>query len=88
MPGTVWMIGAATVVFAGVIAYAVTRAYGWGLAVMLPLLALIAMIGMQWQNEGLTFAEGLNTVGPMILFGSPILLGSAAGILVARLRRG
>jgi hypothetical protein len=82
------MVGAGTVLFVGVVSYVLTRRYGWGLAALLPLLALIAMIGMQWQNAGLTLAEGLNALGPMILFGSPILLGAVIGIAVARLRHG
>jgi glucose-6-phosphate-specific signal transduction histidine kinase len=88
MTGVVWLIGAATVIFVALVAYAMTRRYGWGIAVMLPLLAFLAMIGMRWQAEGLTFAEGVAVLGPMALYASPVLVGAAVGIAVARFRRG
>jgi NhaP-type Na+/H+ or K+/H+ antiporter len=88
MSGMLWVVGAATVLFAGVIGYGVTRRYGWGLAVMLPVLALMAMIGMRWQNAELSLAEGLDEVPSMLLFALPILLGVGIGILLARFRRG
>ena len=40
MPGLVWVIGAGTVIFGGVIAYVVTWRYGWGLAILLPVLGM------------------------------------------------
>ena len=83
-----WVIGAATVTFVGVITYAMTRRYGWGLAVMLPTLALITMIGMRWQADGLSLDEGLRALGPMVIYASPVLLGVAIGVALARLKRG
>ena len=88
MPGIFWAMAAATVLFAGVVAYAMTRRYNWGAAVMVPLLSLIAMIGMRWQREGLSLADGSQQLLPMLFFASPILLGTLAGIVLARLRRG
>ena len=88
MDQAMWVIGGATVVFAGVVAYAMTRRYNWGAAVMVPILSLIAMIGMRWQREGLSLADGSQQLLPMLFFASPILLGTLAGIVLARLRRG
>lgn len=88
MDQAMWVIGGATVVFAGVVAYAMTRRFNWGVAVMLPLLSLIAMIGMRWQRDGLSLAEGGQHLLPMLMFASPVLLGTLAGIGLARLRRG
>lgn len=88
MTGMLWVIGTGTVLLAGVMSYVVTRRYGWGAALMLPLLALAAMIGMRWQNEGMTASEGLAMLGPMLLFSAPVLLGALVGIAVARIRRG
>ena len=87
MTGLLWFIGAGTVLFAGLVSYGVTRRYGWGLAVMLPLLALIAMIGMRWQSAGLSAEEGVAALGPMLLFSAPVLLGALCGIALARIRR-
>ena len=83
-----WGIGAATVAFVGVIAFFMTRRYSWGLAVMLPILALVTMIAMCWQADGLTLAEGMRSIGPMVVYSSPILLGVAIGVAAARIKRG
>ena len=88
MPVVFWALGTATVVFAGAISYAMTRRYGWGAGLALPLLALIAMIAMQWQRQGLTASDGLRMTGSTLIFAAPILLGVVAGIALARLRRG
>jgi hypothetical protein len=88
MTGMLWGIGAVTVILVGLISYVVTRRYGWGLAVMLPVLSLIAMIAMRWQADGLSFTEGLRGVGPMVIYASPVLLGVMIGTALARLKRG
>ena len=88
MPMVFWALGAATVVFAGAISYAMTRRYGWGAGLALPLLALVAMIAMQLQRQGLTGSDGLRMAGSTLIFAAPILLGVVAGIALARLRRG
>lgn len=88
MPGMVWAVAVATVVFAGAVSYAMARRYGWGAALALPLLALVAMIAMQWQRQGLTGPDGVRMAGAMLVFAAPILLGVVAGIALARLRRG
>lgn len=79
-------MGAATVVLAGVMSWAVTRRYGWGAAVVLPVVALAAMIGMSWQEQGLGFADGMGLVREGLVFGAPVLLGALVGILAARWR--
>jgi membrane protease YdiL (CAAX protease family) len=87
MPGLVWVIGGGTIVFAGVIAHAMTRRYGWGAALALPVLALALMIATQWQRQGLSAAEGVQMARATLVFAAPILLGAAIGITTARLRR-
>ncbi len=88
MPGLVWLIGAGTVVFGGVIAYAVTRRYGWGSAILLPVLALAALIAMRWQKLGLAAEEGMRMAETTLIFAAPVLLGVIVGIALARIRRG
>ena len=88
MPGGFWAVAVATALFAGVISYAMARRYGWGAALGLPLLALVAMIALQWQRQGLSAAEGWRMAGATLIFAAPILLGVGAGIVLARLRRG
>lgn len=88
MPGMVWGLAVAMVVFAGAVSFAMARRYGWGAALALPLLALVAMIAMQWQRQGLSSAEGVRMAGATLFFAAPILLGVVAGIALARLKRG
>lgn len=80
-----WVIGGATVLLAAVISFAVTRRYGPGLALILPVLALAAMLGMNWQARAP--GQEIDLVASLAL-ASPILLGVLAGIGVARLYRG
>jgi hypothetical protein len=86
MNGFLWTVGAATVVFAAGMSFAVTRRYGWGAAVILPVVALAAVIGMSWQERGLSLAEGIGLIQGSLTFAAPILLGALVGIVVARLR--
>ncbi|MBN8631141.1 MAG: hypothetical protein J0L76_09835 [Rhodobacterales bacterium] len=88
MPGAFWVVAVATVIFTGVISYAMARRYGWGAALALPLLALVAMIAMHWQSRGLTMSEGFRLAGSTLIFATPILVGVLAGIVLARLLRG
>lgn len=83
-----WALGGMMVVLAGVMSWAVTRRYGWGAAVVLPLVALAAMLGMRWQERGLGFSDGMGLVREGLVFGAPILVGCLAGILVAARRKG
>jgi NhaP-type Na+/H+ or K+/H+ antiporter len=87
MNGYFWAFGGATVVFVAAISYAMTRRYGWGAAVAVPALALAAMIGMEWQQQKLGFADGLGLIRASLGFVAPILLAAAAGIAIARLMR-
>jgi hypothetical protein len=88
MNGYLWAIGGATVIGAGVLSWAVTRRYGWGAAVVLPLMALAAVIGMRWQEQDLGFAEGLELIRGMLVFAAPVLLGAVVGIALGAWRRG
>lgn len=88
MNGVLWAIGGVTVVVAGLMSFAVTRRYGWGAAVALPVVALGAMLGMTWQERGLDLAGGMGLLRDGLVFGAPILAGCLAGILLAARRRG
>jgi hypothetical protein len=87
MSGVFWAIGGATVVVSGLMSFLVTRRYGWGAAVVLPVVALAAMIGMTWQEQGLDVAGGLGLVREALVFAAPILGGAVVGILLALRRR-
>lgn len=81
-------MGAATVILAGVLSWAVTRRYGWGAAVALPVVALAAVIGMRWQEQDLGLAEGLGLIRASLVFAAPVLLGALVGIFLGARRRG
>ncbi|MDP3194702.1 hypothetical protein [Tabrizicola sp.] len=85
MNAVFWAIGGGTVLFVAVISYAVTRRYGWGQALALPVMALAAMLAMQWQERA---SSGHELSWSSLAFAAPVLLGAVAGIAVARLRRG
>jgi ATP/ADP translocase len=85
MNGFFWVVGGGVVLFAAVVSYAMTRRYGWGAALALPVMALVATLGMQWQERASTgYEPGLASLA----LAAPVLLGAVAGIAVARLRRG
>ncbi|WP_137110723.1 hypothetical protein [Rhodobacter sp. SY28-1] len=86
MNGTLWAIAGAVVILAGVVSYFVTRRYGWGAAVILPVVALAAMIGMTWQDSGLDLAGGIDLMRESLVFAAPVFGGVLVGILVARRR--
>lgn len=87
MNGVLWAVGGATVIVSALMSFLVTRRYGWGAAVALPVVALAAMIGMTWQEQGLDVAGGMNLVQEALVFGAPILGGAVVGILLALRRR-
>lgn len=87
MTGMLWAIGSGTVILSGLMSYAVTRRYGWGAAVALPVLALAAMIGMTWQDRGLDLAGGIDLLRGALVFAAPILGGALVGLLLALRRR-
>lgn len=88
MNGLIWAVGGGMVLFAAVVSYAMTRRYGWGVALAVPLLALVAMLGMTWQEREPGGAQGIGMLLPTLAFAAPVLAGAVAGIVVARLRRG
>lgn len=88
MYGFLIATGGATVLVAAVVSYATARRYGWGAALALPVLALVAMLGMQWQRQGLDWGEGAGILLPALIFAGPVLLGALAGVALAGLRRG
>jgi len=85
MSAVFWAIGGGTVLFVAVLSYVVTRRYGWGQALALPVLALAAMLAM--RSEELVGAMSWMGWSALVL-AVPVLLGAVAGIAVARLKRG
>lgn len=80
MNGFLWVVGGATVLFAGVVSFFMTRRYGWGAALALPVLALVAMLAMTWQERGLDLQGGLAFLREAAVFAAPVMLGALAGI--------
>lgn len=80
-----WVVGGGTVLFVAVMSYIITRRYGWGQALALPVLALAALLAMQWQERAST---GFELNWSSLVFAAPLLLGAVVGITVARLKRG
>lgn len=85
MNAVFWTIGGGTVLFVAVLSYVITRRYGWGQALALPVLALVALLAMQWQERAST---GFELGWSSLVFAAPVLLGAVAGIAVARVKRG
>lgn len=88
MHGFLWVVGGATVLFAGVLSFFMTRRYGWGSALALPVAALVAMIAMTWQDRGLDFRGGMAFLREALVFAAPVMLGALAGIVLGRRWRG
>jgi len=79
-----WILSAGMVVLVALMSYGMTRRYGWGQALALPVLALAAVLAMQWQDRAET---GSVFDWTSLVFAAPVLLGSVAGITAARIRR-
>lgn len=88
MHGFLWVVGGATVLFAGVLSFFMTRRYGWGAALALPVAALVAMIAMNWQDRGLDIRGGMAFLREALVFAAPVMLGALAGIVLGRRWRG
>ena len=81
------IMAVATALFAAVLSYAIARRYGWKPALVPPVLALVASIGMLWQSQGMGFRDGFGLIATATAFSAPTLLGALIGILIARARR-
>lgn len=70
----------------GVMAYALTRRYGWRFAAVMPVMSVLVLVAVLWQNG----SGGIGSVAPLALWclaaSSPIVAGTVVGILVARRR--
>jgi hypothetical protein len=78
------LLASINAVIAVVIAYALTRRYGWKPALGLPVAALTAILAVLWQTEGVSVSEALQLAPQMLLFASPTLAGAVIGTLLAR----
>lgn len=84
MGWVIWIVSGGTVLLVGVLSYAVARRYGAGLALMLPVLALVAFLGMEWQAR----APGDRVdLWASLAFAAPVLFGAMAGVALAWFRR-
>lgn len=81
------ILAVGTALFAAVLSYAIARRYGWKPALVPPLLALAASIGMIWQSQGMGLQEGFGLIATATAFSAPTLLGALVGILIARVRK-
>ena len=81
------LLASINAVIAVVIAYALTRRYGWKPALGLPLAALTALLAVLWQTEGASVSEALQLAPQLLLFASPTLVGALLGVGLARGKR-
>lgn len=73
---------------ASVLAFVLSRRYGWRFAALMPVLALIIFSAMLWQRGGFGAENLAEMVVWVLVASSPILVGTGIGILLARRRRG
>ena len=70
----------------GVLAFALTRRYGWRFAAVMPVISVFLLVAVLWQNG----SGGIGNVPDFAVWclaaSSPIIAGTALGILVARRR--
>lgn len=70
----------------GVLAFALTRRYGWRFAAAMPVVSVLLLVAVLWQNG----SGGIGNVPALAVWclaaSSPIIAGTALGILVARRR--
>lgn len=78
-------LGAALV--AGLIGWGMARRYGWQRALVVPLLALLALVIILWRAGAMNFHDGIGLVAAAVVFAAPTLVGALLGIVLAS-RRG
>ncbi|MGL4236424.1 hypothetical protein [Tabrizicola sp.] len=78
-----YLMIAASTVFAAVICYGLARRYGWIAALVLPGLALVAMVGMAWQSGTAGFDNLSGFLGMTAIFAAPTLVGALIGTGIA-----
>ncbi len=78
------LLASVNAAIAVVVAYALTRRYGWKPALGLPVAAVAAIIAVLWQREGVSVSEALQMAPQLLLFASPTLAGAVIGTLLAR----
>lgn len=81
------ILSVGTALFAAILSYALARRYGWKPALVPPLMALAASIGMLWQSQGMGFRDGLGLIAMATVFAAPTVVGALVGILIARSRK-
>lgn len=72
---------------AAVLSWAVALRHGWRVALVLPLLALLALVGMLWWSSRLGLQDGIGAAAAAVVFAAPTMTGALLGIVIAA-RRG
>ena len=87
MYGHLLALSLAAALLAGVLTWAAALRYGRKLALMVPGMALLALVVMLWRAGMLTFHDGFGIAAAAVVFAAPALVGALLGIWIAG-RRG
>lgn len=88
MLGPLTGIGVAGGLIAGVIAWMVASRYGWRVGLIVPLLALVSLLGVLWQGRMLSLADSFSLAATAMTVAGPTLVGALLGIVLAARRKG
>jgi hypothetical protein len=87
MYGPVIVLAAFAVLIAGGLSWLVAVRFGVLWALALPVVALVALIGMRWASTGIDFHDGIGSVVATAVFALPTLVGVLIGTGLAVLFR-
>lgn len=72
---------------AGVITWAVARRYGWRVGLIVPLLALLALIAILSQARMLSLSDSFALAATALTIVGPTLVGALLGLVLAATRK-
>lgn len=87
MYGHLVAMGLGTALLAALIGWGVARRYGWQPALVVPFLALLALVITLWRASLLNLQDGFGAVAAAVVLVAPVLVGALLGIVLATRRR-
>jgi methionine-rich copper-binding protein CopC len=84
MTGVLLAVAVVNALVVGLVAWAMSRRYGAGRAMLVPLIAMLAAGFMVWRSVSVDGHDPMGVVASAFLIAGPWVLGAFLGLAVAR----